>query len=64
MTEKEHKILNSLVDAFNDFVKLEYQYPDELRDFTDGIHKCQYIIGMRIARKHEPEIFPIKVKNK
>lgn len=64
MTKSELKILDSLVDAWNEFGKLESQHPDEVRDFADGIHKCQGILGMRIARKHEPKIFPIKGKKK
>jgi protein-arginine kinase activator protein McsA len=56
--EKEKKILDYLTGAYNEFIKLERQHPDELRDFVDGIHKCQYLIGMRFARKHG--YFPIK----
>ena len=32
----------------------------ELNDFSDGIHKCQYVIGMRYAREHRPDLFPMK----
>jgi len=60
--EKEIIVLDHLVDAFNEFIKLESQHPDEQRDFTDGIHKCQYLIGMRIARNYRPDIYPIKRK--
>lgn len=60
MNKTEMKVLDSLVDAWNEFVKLESQHPDESRDFADGIHKCQYILGMRIARIYHPEIFSIK----
>lgn len=62
MSKREKKVLDYLVNAFNEFIKLDKQHPDELRDFTDGIHKCQYLIGMRVARKHEPKIFPRKLK--
>lgn len=57
---KEEEIVDILSNAFNEFIKLESQHPDELRDFADGIHKCQYVLGMRIAREHCPDIFPIK----
>lgn len=60
MNKDEKKVTDYLVKAYNEFVKLNSQHPDELRDFTDGIHKCQYLIGMRVARKAEPKIFPIK----
>lgn len=58
----EKKILNLSVKMWKLFLKLKSQHPDEARDFSDGIHKCQYLIGMRIARKYEPTIFPIKYK--
>ena len=58
--ENEEKILEHLAEAFNLFSKLIKQHPDELNDFADGIHKCQYVIGMRYAREHRPDLFPIK----
>jgi len=60
---KEEKILKHLAEAFNLFSKLIKQHPDELNDFADGIHKCQYVIGMRYAREHRPDLFPIKEDN-
>ena len=58
----EDDVLNQLVEAWNNFCKLDRQHPDEMRDFADGIHKCQYVLAMRYARKHRPDIFPIKFK--
>ena len=58
--EQEEKVLKMLADTWNEFVKLDNQHTDEQRDFCDGIHKCQYIIGMRFARKYREDIFPIK----
>ena len=62
MKTQEKKVLDLLVDAWNEFIKLNEEHPDEQEDFKDGIHKCQYIIAMRIAREHEPKIFPRKKK--
>lgn len=58
--EQEEKIIELLAECWNEFIKLESQHPDEKRDFCDGIHKCQDIIGMRFARKSRPDLFPIK----
>ena len=58
--EKEEKILEHLVQAYNFFTELDKQHPDELNDFADGIHKCQYVVGMRYAREHRPDLFPMK----
>ena len=61
--EQEKKVLEKLAEAWNEFLKLEKQHPDEISDFCDGIHKCQLVIGMRFARESNPEIFPKKSKD-
>ncbi len=60
LTKQEKRVLIHLTDAWNEFIKLDTQHPEELKDFADGVHKCQYLIGMRIARRVESKIFPIK----
>ena len=54
---EEEKVLNMLADCWNEFCKLETQHPDELNDFRDGIHKCQYVLAMRFAREYKPKLF-------
>lgn len=56
----EEEILKHLVQAYNLFAELDSQHPNEKEDFCDGIHKCQYVLGMRIAREYRPDLFPIK----
>jgi len=58
--DEEKEILDLLAEAFNKFSKLSNQHPNEIKDFVDGIHKCQYVLGMRFARKDYPEIFSKK----
>ena len=60
LTEEEQKCMSSLGDCHNQFLKLERQHPDELRDFVDGIHKIQGILAMRVVRRVYPEGWPIK----
>lgn len=60
---KEEEILKHLITAFNLFNELETQHPNEQQDFIDGIHKCQYVLSMRFARKAYPNIFPTKQDN-
>lgn len=55
--DEEETILKHLSQAYNIFSKLDKQHPDENDDFVDGIHRCQYVIGMRYARKHRPDLF-------
>ena len=59
-TEKE--ILDNLVAAWNAFVKLPVTHPMELGDFCDGIHRCQYVLMAREARRSSPDVYPIKKK--
>jgi hypothetical protein len=61
LTEQEGKIMDSLVDAWNEFIKLDRQHPCEINDFADGIHRCQYQLTMRILRRDYPEGYPIKI---
>jgi hypothetical protein len=58
--EKEKEILKLLGEVWNQFLNLQSQHPDELEDFKEGIHKCQYVIGMRFAREYNSDIFPKK----
>lgn len=55
LTHAEQEIMNYLFKSYNIFIKLEKHHPDELRDFTDGIHKLQGILAMRIVRRDYPE---------
>ena len=57
---KEEKILNLLAEAYNLFLDLDSQHPNEKEDFVKGIHQCQYVLGMRIAREYKPDLFPLK----
>jgi len=56
----EEIILKHLSLIYSLFTELDKQHLEELNDFVDGIHKCQYVIGMRYARKHRPDLFPKK----
>ena len=57
---KEKELVKKLADIYNEFTDLHFQHPNELSDFADGIHKCQYVLAMRMARYHYPDLFPCK----
>lgn len=44
-TDEEQRVMDAIVLAFNEFSKIERQHPDELRDFTDGIHRFHSKFG-------------------
>lgn len=60
LTDKEGQVMDALVKAFNAFCSLEQQHPDERRDFKDGIHRCQDLLAVRIARRKYPIGWPVK----
>lgn len=60
LTSAELRALDALNDAAKTFSDLDRQHPDELRDFIDGIHRCQYILGMRAVRAVFPVGWPVK----
>ena len=57
---KEKELVKKLAYIYNEFTKLHFQHPNERSDFADGIHKCQYVLAMRMARYHYPDLFPYK----
>jgi len=58
LTEQEGRVMDSLVEAWNTFAKIERTHPSELSDFADGIHKCQYQLTMRVMRRDYPDGYP------
>lgn len=55
---RENLIMDKLVEAWNEFAKLEYTHPDHQRYFRDGIHKCQQVIMWKKLQEIEPIKFP------
>lgn len=56
-TEQEEEIINLLTEAHNKFVKLEQTHPDDIKQWINGIHKCQNVIMGRIVRRDYPNVF-------
>lgn len=50
--------MDALCDAFNAFAALDRQHPDELRDFADGVHRCQDQLALRVCRRAYPKGWP------
>lgn len=60
LTKEEGQVMDALVSAWSAFVGLQRQHPQELDDFSFGIHKCQDLLAVRIARRVYPEGWPTK----
>jgi SMC interacting uncharacterized protein involved in chromosome segregation len=55
LNEQEGTVMDSLVEAWNNFLKLEKQHPSDTEEFCRGIHQCQHILMCRILRRDYPE---------
>ena len=51
--------------SYGEFLEMERQHPDEMRDFVDCIHRIQDILAVRIVRRSYPEYWPThKIEDK
>lgn len=62
LTDSEGEVMDALVTAWNKYVGLERQHSGEQRDFADGVHRCQDLLAIRIARREYPDGWPNKAK--
>lgn len=60
LTDAEGVVMDALNEAVVAFARLPRQHPDELRDFCDGIHKCQDQLAVRVCRRAFPIGWPDK----
>ncbi len=51
MTEQEKKVVLLLADAWNAFIELPVEHPDDQNDFRGAIHHAQNIVFSRQARR-------------
>jgi len=58
LTEKEGKIMDALVDAWQEYQGLDEQHPSDMKEFCTGIHQCQHNLVMRVVRRDYPKGYP------
>lgn len=51
MTPAEHRVMDALVAAWNAFVDLPSEHPDDITEFRHGIHRLQEKILARPTRR-------------
>jgi hypothetical protein len=56
LTAKEKEILNLLVDAWDKYLLLETK-ESNINDFFSSINNCQRLIGLRVARRADPDFW-------
>ncbi len=47
MTQQEQKVIDKLVEAWNEFIKLAPAHPDDMNDFRYHLHSLQRVIFSR-----------------
>jgi len=51
LTEREQRVMDALVAAWNAYLELPIQHSDDTTEFRHGIHRLQEKIFARPARK-------------
>jgi hypothetical protein len=51
MTAEEKAVIDRLADAWNSFLKLQSEHPDDLLEFRQAIHRAQNIVLSRPTRR-------------
>ena len=57
-SQDEQAAMDLLVQAHAAFCKLESQHPNEAKEWAQGIHACQNVLGWRVLRRDYPDQFP------
>jgi len=58
MTEQEQKVIDKLIEAWNEFMKLPPVHPDDANDFRYHLHSLQRVIFSRqvVSRYNTPYV--------
>lgn len=59
MTDTENKIMDHLADAWNLFITLPTQHPDDVNEFRTKLHDLQRSVMAREAVRTYPEKFAV-----
>ena len=53
----EQEITDLLVKAHSKFIEMEQMHSDHIREWVDGIHKCQNVLKGRVVTRDYPDVF-------
>lgn len=57
LTPEERKVVAALAEAWNLYVALPIQHRSDGDEFAGAIHRAQDIVGMRVARRADPDVW-------
>lgn len=55
--KQEQKVMNLIVKAHNEFLKLETTHPSEMPDWIQHLHGLQVVLSERVLRREYPDTF-------
>lgn len=55
LTPDEKSVMGDLVSAWNKYIKLDKQHPNDCDEFAGAIHIAQGLLAIRIVRRQYPE---------
>jgi hypothetical protein len=58
-TQEEQSVLDHLVTAWNEYLQLDVQHPNERDEFLRAMNQCQNLIAIRVARRADPATWPM-----
>jgi hypothetical protein len=63
LTHQEISVCQHLVNAYNEFIKLNDKHPDDDQEFKAAIHAAQKMLALRVARRVDPLLWHIVDKS-
>jgi len=55
----EQAVMDDIVGAWNKFIKLEKQHPDDINEFANAIHRIQGMLAIRSLRRQCPNYWRV-----
>jgi hypothetical protein len=56
-SDQEQLVMDNIIKAHEEFMKLPRVFGSELQEWTEGVHKLQDILGLRVLRRDYPGVF-------
>lgn len=56
-TKEEEQIMSLLVEVHNKFLDIEQTHSNDIKEWVDGIHKCQSVLKGRVIIRDYPDVF-------
>mgnify|MGYP003386792226 CR=1 len=57
LTDAEKAVINHLAGAWNTWMLLDNNHPDDNFDFRQAIHRLQDLVASRVARRVDPDFW-------